>query len=467
MATVKTILRKLPAVGEAARLLRSLARSPGDCARAFLDRLRWFSERTRGPRLREVARAGGGLHVTFVATAPTVREAKLARAARSLGARVSLVSEVERTSEQREPFDTVVVVRNAWDALIALDHLAADVAHFVVELGDRHRWVRDVMRRARVPVVYDQYDCFAGMLRPGCEAPSDVLETERQCFEAAHAICSRHLEPLVLRREHGFRLPPAIYFPDYCRSAPRCRQSRDVSSNDELQVVYCGGVWPEDRFAPGEFAYAQYIGLARALAAQRIHLHLFPAPHPAMLEDFEGFFSLYFDEARRNPFLHLHRPCSHAKLVARLPEFDAALHVFGTGIGKDPGRNTAAKIRYSSANKLFDYIEAGLPVIIHEGLHQRGVVRHFGQAICLETIDDARASITLALGGTSSPNRASCSITAQAPRLLALYERLAGKRCPRVASRADTSIEETFAGVPAEEIRKIVSENSARLYGFD
>ena len=29
------------------------------------------------------------------------------------------------------------------------------------------------------------------------------------------------------------------------------------------------------------------------------------------------------------------------------------------------------------------------------------------------------------------------------------------------------SIEETFAGVPAEEIRKIVSENSARLYGFD
>ncbi len=448
MTSLRSRIRSTPWIGPLAGSVKRFARSPRACLRAARDRCRYLLRHRPGRSHRPRPPASRPLHVTLVATAPTVREAKLAGAARLCGIRVSLVSCVPRTTEQSRCFDEVRMTPNAWSTLEAIDALRPDVVHLVVELWDRYRWVGQVMRRLDGPVVYDQYDCIRGMLDPSSAAPGEILAVEKDCFARASHICSRHLEPLSLRRDHGYEMPAATYFADYGWTTPISAPPRIVSSRDELHVVYCGGIWPEDRYSRETMGYGQYLEIGRNLAKQRIHLHLYPAPNLPVLGDFDGFFAEYLAESARNRFFHIYRPLPHDELMKRLASYDAALHVYGTRISADVGRNSPAKVRYSSANKLFVYVEAGLPVIVHDGLHHRGVVRHYGQAIVLESIEHAREGLVRALARPRPANRASCSIAAQAGRLGGMYARLTGKPCPSIPSGADTRIEE-LRPVPA------------------
>jgi len=442
--SIRRLVRRVPALWALARVVRALATRPRRTLRACRDAMRHVLRRARshhGTR----RDPGAPLHVVIVATAPGVREVKLAKAAASRGVRVSLVSEFARAPEEHGVFERVVVVANAWQALDAIAALAPDVVHLCVALWDRYRFVRCVLRGlargrpgARPAIVHDQYDCLAGMLRAGHEAPAEILAVERECFARADHVCSRHLEPIELRRL-GYRVPRATFFADYCEREPRARPPRSVAPDEELRIVYSGGIWPEDRYARAETGYAQYLEIGRALAAQRIHLHLYPAPHAQVLAGFDGFFARYREEAARNSFFHIHRPVAHAELLARLGEYDAALHVYGPGIDTDVGRNSAAKIRYCSANKLFDFVAAGLPVLIHGGLCSHGLVRRYGRAVRLAHIDLARSRLVDVLSRPAPANGRWATLAAQAPRLAAMYVELARKDCPPRAVRADRS----------------------------
>ena len=99
-----------------------------------------------------------------------------------------------------------------------------------------------------------------------------------------------------------------------------------------------------------------------------------------------------------------------------LAQYYFALHICGPGINDQTGQNTQAKVHYSTANKLFDYIQAGLPVIIHEGFHQRGLVRHYGRAICVQHLDELANLLPAALQAPY-PVHVSATLAYQAPRL--------------------------------------------------
>ncbi len=449
MSRLAKTIRKIPILGDGARALRDSVRSPRESFGALRDRFSWIA------RTRSDADPLGGPsepeHIVLVATEATVREAKLAYACRSAGLRVSLVSPNDRNEEYRREFDEVRIASNPWKALLAIDELEPDVVHLATQLWDKHRWVGPLARELRyrrsdLPLVYDQYDCLRGMLRDESALSADAIDVEKYCFENADHLCCRHLEPLVLRRQYAYETPRATYFPDYPRGTPRGREACAIAGSDELHLVYCGGIWPEDKYSVEEKGYAQYLEVARELAKQRIHLHLFPSPRPHLAGDFESFYSVYIEEAKQNRFLHISRPLPHAELIERLPTFDGALHVYGTKIDDDIGMNSPEKSRYSSANKLFDYIEAGLPVIIHRGLHHRGVVRHLGTAVPCSDISEVRQGLVEALRSGTDPNggpSASCSIPAQAARLRRMYREVwvevRGKSCPRTGRRADTT----------------------------
>ena len=359
------------------------------------------------------------LHVVFVTFHATAREFKLAYAALLCGHRVTLIAKHARPSNMAaHQFDAPYEADNPWRMLTLLDRLRPDVTHLFAHMDNAR--ILPVMLYAPSPVVYDPYDCLQGMIKPENQYSRLELEAERTCFARADHICARSLEPLYLRRHFGYRMPATTYFPEYCWHPPQQRKARQVHNDEELHIVYCGGVWPEDRFPSATHGYAQYLEVGRALGKQRIHLHLYPAQVPNVVH-FDEFFSLYLEESKQNPFLHIHHSLPYEELMSELPKYDAALHVAGVTVNKGLGRVTRAKLDYSSANKLFDYIEAGLPVIIHDGKHQRGIVRHYGASVEISDISQAREALFSTRNTMQSP-KSSAAMAKHAERLGRMYQ---------------------------------------------
>ena len=361
------------------------------------------------------------LHIVFVSNKITARESKIAYAARRYRNRVTLITQhATSDSEMADCYDRCFIAKNPWQVLQLIGQLRPDIVHAFVH--EDNLWMLPVLYYTAVPIVYDPYDCLQGMLERNHQYSRWQLIAERRWFADADRICARSLEPRYLRKQHGYRMPSTTYFPEYCWHEPRQQQPRHFSDDEELNLVYCGGIWPEDRYSPAAAGYAQYIEIGRLLAKQRIHLHLYPAAPPAGVSH-EVFFALYLQESTRNHFIHIYPTLPYAELMCELPKYDAALHVLGAGINTMLGSATSAKINCSSANKLFDYIEAGLPVIIHEGRHQRGVVRHYGVSVEVHDIGQVRQAL-LSVLKVGHPAKLSAAIAFHAGRLDTMYRGL-------------------------------------------
>ncbi len=388
----------------------------------------WTFTRTaasRLPRRWHAARSAGrppdarSDTIALVTRRVTAREVKIGHALRASGWRTVLLAKTPQpTGGETDAFDQVAAFTDYADILRLLDEVGAAAVHLFAH-GDNLFYL-PLGLLAPCPLVYDPYDVWQGMFRTPRAARFYRLElrAERWFCEHASRLCARSLEPLLLKRRFGYRLAPSIYFPEYCLHPPRPA----TSPGPEIHIVYCGGVWPEDRYPAATHGYAQYLEVARRLAAQQLHLHIYPANRGDGVP-FAEFFAAYRAEAQANPYFHFHEPLPYAGLMAALPTYDFAMHIFGPGIDTQTGQNSPDKLRYSSANKLFDYIEAGLPVIMHSGFHQRGLVRHYGRAIVIDTLDGLAERLHVA-GRAPFPRRASVTLAYQAPRLGRFYREL-------------------------------------------
>lgn len=375
--------------------------------------------RWTGGRQRDRSPQAEAITIALVTRRVTAREVKIAQALRLGGWRTVLLAKAPLApGSDTRAFDQVAAFTDYSDILRLLDETGAAAIHLFAH-GDNLFYL-PLGLLAPGPLVYDPYDVWQGMFRTPRAARFYRLElrAERWFCEHASRLCARSLEPLLLKRRFGYRLAPSIYFPEYCRQLPQPA----TPPGPETHIVYCGGVWPEDRYPPTTHGYAQYLEVARRLAAQQLHLHVYPA-NTGDGVPFAEFFAAYLAEAQASPYFHFHAPLPYAELMAALPAYDFAMHIFGPGINTQTGQNSPDKLRYSSANKLFDYIEAGLPVIMHGGFHQLGLVRHYGRAIPIRTLDGLAARLH-AERDTPFPRRPSVTLAYQAPRLDQFYREL-------------------------------------------
>lgn len=384
----------------------------------------WFRWR-RGLRHQDsnvkAHRPGSPLHVVFVTRYARAREFKLAYAARLCGHRVTLVAPIVQSADlAAQYFDRHFKESDPWRILMLLNDLKPDITHLFVNYNNAQ--MLPVLMYAPSPVVYDPYDCVQGMIAEKHQLSYTEVAAERICFARADHVCARSLEPLYLRRQFRYRMPQTTYFLDYCWQEPHQRAFKVRGKDEELHVAYCGGIWPEDQFPASEFGYAQYIDIGRALARQAIHLHLYPAPTPNNANTVD-FFALYLAEAETNPYFHFHQPLPNDRLLEVLRQYDAAMHIMGVSVNHNLGRATRAKLDYSTANKLFDYIEAGLPVIIHDGKHQRGVVRHYGATVEITDIEHVREALLGALNVNHSI-KSNPALAVHADRIDTMYRSL-------------------------------------------
>ncbi|MCH7526600.1 MAG: hypothetical protein IID39_04110 [Planctomycetes bacterium] len=351
-------------------------------------------------RLRDLSpvRPSEPRQVVIVSDDLRAREVKIGYALKHAGWRTVLLHPTNPSFDVSSDFDEVRSFDNEWEALrIACDY-APVVYHIMVHRDYR---VAELFLRHRPGViVVDPYDVLGGMLTHEYLAEHrdlvQEISRERRCLEQADGICCRSPEVDFLEERLGYALPPRVRFADGCWNAgtkgsaisctPHASGPSDKSCLTPFSphIVYagkaCGGSKHGQRYA----ACGCDPDLVRALLDQALHVHLFPSPGQ-VVGDSEGALAAYMDLERPPRYFHMHQSVPANELVNTLSRYDLAMLVYpelltSTGL---PWSATADKLQHCTSNKLYDYLDAGLPIIHNSppGAFLADVVERHGAGI--------------------------------------------------------------------------------------
>lgn len=388
-----------------------------------LDKVYWESGK-RLPYESPVSLGPKDRLVVFVVDEPRVRQCKLAAGLRSIGWKVVLLHR-SKTDFPLEPyFDEARLYRTEYEALIfARDY--DPVAFHVFS-----PWYDDTttafVRHKPGKVVYDYTDVFTEILTFDAEKG---VEGQRFCVEQADGICCRDLRVRHAIRKLGWSKPKkAMVFMDYCWGSHLGRPLLP-KRQDGFHVVSIGsfGVERNGQMDNG------YLGIARMFADQGIHFHIYPVVRQMVYPDtFEVTFEDYLELQEKTGLVHLHRPVPMDEVIPEISQYHLGISIVQALTFQRPLEGyTDAHFRYCGSTRIFDYLDAGLPVLLNREFHlQYHALARYGLALVgnqsrLETLrqdleklyhDDVQARI-IAM-------QARYSLNAQIPRLAAFYRDL-------------------------------------------
>jgi len=292
-----------------------------------------------------------------------------------------------RQKYSNDALDRVILFRNRWHLKKILLRLKrVDLIH---AFGPKSMYPAAALKASPAPFIYDMQDVLVVYygLHPPIRWYRGELPHEKYCLSHADGFIAHSLEFQEAVRLYGIRdrKPKNLFFPlgvddDVMEDK---KGSFDPSN---IQIVYIGEVAGSFRDSR-QFATIQFHTLARQFAEQGMHLHLYPAPGT-----FADDINEYRDLARTNPFLHIHDSVHQSALAGELSRYDFGLIPF---FFRDT-IHSWEKFKYSTSLKLFNYIEAGIPVICSRDIvFQCWIVERYGLGIGIdkEELQNLRNSI--------------------------------------------------------------------------
>lgn len=316
--------------------------------------------------------------VVFISDLPRSREAKMAYGLVEQGWQVVLLHRSPPTFDSGKYFREVHGYRTPEEAL-RLSLKFAPTAYHVFSC-----WNFDVaellVRKKPGQVVFDDYDVLTGMIR------QEFLESrlpgqsskETFCMEHADGVCCRGLEVQHLKRHCGVEFRgKRIFFADYCWDQDESIHDTDTQRLKNPSVVFCGGVMNNpgtDRGGDGDF-----LSVGEAFVQGGVDFHLFPA-FPQNGVPAEEFYREYVEADERLPGFHFHHPLPADQLIRGMSGHTAGIHLAGMNIDQSDDNPANAPVRkyYASTNKIFDYLDAGLPTVICDAKLQRWLACRYG-----------------------------------------------------------------------------------------
>jgi peptidoglycan/xylan/chitin deacetylase (PgdA/CDA1 family) len=353
---------------------------------------------------------------------PKVRIHKIAKALRATGRYELTLLARRQDSQLFEPwFDHIRMVDGSDLARTSAD-LDVDLMHVAPPKND---WPEAIMRSARCPVIYDAMD-YAGISDSIEALPDNERRAERYCLENADGLI--HKGPafeLDYYRRHGYRIEaPQQQWLDWCdedRFADRTVEK--LSDRDgEIHVVYAGAISADPDSGN---TYIYYVPLARRFAAQGVHLHLYSNPY--QVPDCQP----YVDLERECPYFHIETPVRYTELSGELAKYDWGMWVHPVHGRLDVRRCSATKCKVAIGNKLFSYMEAGIPTLVSRHLEYGSefITGHgVGTAVADDELDRVgeilRSQDTNGLAERIREVRAELCLRKQIPQLEDFYRRV-------------------------------------------
>lgn len=229
-----------------------------------------------------------------------------------------------------------------------------------------------VMENTNVPVIYDGQD-FLGISFGLENISEEKKQKEKYCFENADGII-RKGPPFEIDyyRQNGYKINcPELKFLPYCDKRLFVNGTKKLSDEDgEIHLVYTGSI--ENNY---KIRYQYFIPLAKILAKQRIHFHIYSGSVSGIKKRDYKKFKEYYELDKSEKYFHFHESVPFSKLHVGISKYD-----FGLSIHENFPMPlwTREKMMTSIGNKFFSYLEASLPIIVSEHIiHNREIVEQY------------------------------------------------------------------------------------------
>lgn len=218
-------------------------------------------------------------------------------------------------------------------------------------------------------IVFDEYDVMTEMRR---NIPKRTIDAEKYCLQNADGLCSRYRCMEYLEKKGYEICKQRVYFIDCCNDFTNYESSQK-SEDDELQLVFAGTLFSGKEYATTKDG--RFLELGVLCGSNKVHLHLYPVSYD------ETKLQEYIVMERTNPYFHLHHPISALDLAQELSQYDYGVTSAQSDIleyAENIGSWTREGIVYCWANKLYDYIDAGLPIVTTVPVEQTKILEKDG-----------------------------------------------------------------------------------------
>jgi hypothetical protein len=260
----------------------------------------------------------------------------------------------------------------------------------------------------------------------------DHIEMQVYGLRHADGYCARDLQFKFAQRVLGYRLGgPAIFFPEYCWGTAIDPVPAEAELNRPIRCVQAGNFGIEKLGAGDE----GYLRIGEKFAAEKVALHIYPnwIYYSSSEEDFANIFSEYMDLARKTPYFVLNRPLPADQLVERLRAYDFGVAITWAEVRSEaPGSFNAGFRPYCMSARLFEYIDAGLPVVLSRSLRlMHALLRKYDITVKADAGFMQRIEQTLRPLATIEAKRRAVAasrglaIDKHIPRLTRFYEQVA------------------------------------------
>ena len=319
-----------------------------------------------------------------------------------------------------DSYDHIIVFRNKWHLRRILEELKQ--VYLIHSYGMINEYPALAVLHYKGKVIYDAQDvwcCYYG-LDTNLRWLKKDMAYERINFTQSKGIVAQSPEPIIGRKLYNKKIP-SIFFPIYCDDDVFVDSSDKKMTDDDIHLVYAGGIADSSR-DPAQYGNIQFHWLIEKLGKQKIHFHIYPSPATIKAE-----FDEYKKIAEKNSYFHFHDPISLDKLSKELTKYHFGLLPFFSG----RNRQSENKYKYATAFKLFNYIEAGIPVITSENLFfQSWIVKRYQCGIAIKESDVDNMRDVFARNSYSDlikqlvQGREKLSLKKQIPRLMKFYENI-------------------------------------------
>lgn len=202
-------------------------------------------------------------------------------------------------------------------------------------------------------VVFENYDIGNGFY---LMIEQKLLALEQWCLENADGISYREYDIDFLKSDLNIQLcEKRISFFDYCLGSNVEIVLKDES--DSLSLCYVGGLHTDVNNLLNPFS--GLLELAEECEKAKCHLYVYCSSWD------EEKYKEYIKKDKELLYFHFCKPLPHEKLLEEISKYDFGIASVRDGNwgDKNSSIHTKYKYIYGCANKYFDYLDAGLPII--------------------------------------------------------------------------------------------------------
>lgn len=210
------------------------------------------------------------------------------------------------------------------------------------------------IEESKLPFVYDPYDCFSIYYgkNPKTKWLIPEVAAEEYCIKNAKGLIARNPELREASKLFGTKNPNTILFLDYCDET----RFMDIHpKNNKISFVYSGGIYGKHELKTSH-GLTDFFDIIEKLDSQNIDFHIYPSP----LLRKESYYD-YVDAQQQYSHFFFHESISQQKLSEELSQYHFGILPH---FRSEESNLSDEKLRTASSLKLFNYLEAGLPIIV-------------------------------------------------------------------------------------------------------